>query len=242
MISIPFNNRKVCSIAVNYDLEDVINRINEQSFFIRYDGDYELNNKIDILRNYNNDNLNFYYCRFGFEMMKTRTIPEIREEGIVDVDETVIISHALPFWIADNGLILFTSLGNTYNKKGKALLSNHLFDNEESIVECNFNIDAITDAVEEGILNNMWTSSFSGRLNNIQGGVFNGDNVNEDVMFNLADDAIKTSVGIEYEIFDPEVKLRFYESGSVQLLTTELEVDDPTMFNILMDFEEYLIR
>ena len=242
MIFIPFNNRKVCSITVNYDLNELIDRINEQSFFIRNENDYELNNKIDIIQNYTNDDLNFYYCRFGFEMEIIRMIPQIRENGIVDVDENIIISHALPFWIADNGLILFTSLGNTYNKKGKALLSDYLFDDEECIVECNFDIGAITNTVEEGILNNMWTSSFSGRHNNIQGGVFNGDNVNEDVMFNLADDAIKTSVGIEYEIHNPEVKLRFYESGSVQLLTTELEINDPTMFNILEDFNEYLIR
>lgn len=239
---IPFNNRKVCSIVANYDLDELINGIEEQSFFTRIENGHEFSNKIDIIRNYNDDGLNFYYCRFGFQMEITRTVPDIREDGIVDIDENYIISHAMPFWIANNNLILFTSLGNTYNKKGKSLLSNHLFGNEDSIVECTFNINAITNAVEEGIFNNMWTSSFSGRHNNIQGGMFNGDNVNEDVMFNLTDDAIKTNVGIEYEIFDPEVKLKFYESGSVQLLTTELEMDDPTMFNILMNFEEYLIK
>lgn len=239
----PFNNRKVCSITVEYDLDELIAGITEESFFITInENGNELSNKIDIINNYTADELNFYYCRFGFEMETIRTVPEIREDGIIDVDENIIISNALSFWIADNNLILFTSLGNTYNKKGKALLSNRLFGNEDTIVECNFNIDAITNAVEEGVLNNMWTSSFSGRHNNIQGGVFNGDNVNEDVMFNLTEDAVKTSVGIEYEIFNPEVKLRFYESGSVQLLTTELEIDDPTMFNILMDFNEYLLR
>lgn len=242
MIITPFNNRKVCSITVDYDLDELIDRVNDESFFIRNENGREFRNKIDIIRTYNDENLNFCYCRFGFEMATEKIIPDIREDVIVDVQRTVCISHALPFWIADNGFILFTSLGNTYNKKGKSLLSNRLFGNEERIVENNFNIDAITNAVENGILNNMWTSSFSGRHNNIQGGVFNGDNVNEDALFNLTDDATKTSVGIEYEVYDPEVKLRFYESGSVQLLTAELEMDDPTMFNILRDFDEYIIR
>lgn len=223
-------------------MDELINRINENSFFIRYEHGGEFRNKIDIIRNYAGEELNFYYCRFGFEMETERIVPDIREEGIIDEPQNIVISHALPFWIANNGFILFKSLGNTFNKKGKSLLSNYLFDNEEVIIENTFNIDAITTAVEEGILNNMWTSSFSGRHNNVQGGILNGDNVNEDIMFNLTNEATKTSVGILYEIFDDEIKLRFYETGSVQLLTTELEMDDPTMFNVLMDFEEYIIR
>lgn len=87
----------------------------------------------------------------------------------------------------------------------------------------------------------MWTSSFSGRQDNIQGGTFNGDNVNEDVMFNLADDATKTVIGILYDFYDAETKLKFYKSGTVQLLTKELEMNNPTMFNILRDFNEYII-
>lgn len=175
-------------------------------------------------------------------METERIIPDIRQDRIVDEPQNIRIAHALPFWIADNGFILFKSLRNTYNKKGKALLSNYLFDNEEAIIENTFDIDAITTAVEEGILNNMWTSSFSGRHNNVQGGILNGDNVNEDVMFNQTAEATKTSVGILYEIFDEEIKLRFYETGSVQLLTVDLEMDNPTMFDILMDFEEYIVR
>ena len=87
----------------------------------------------------------------------------------------------------------------------------------------------------------MWTSSFSGRHNNVQGGTLNGDNVNEDMMFNLTVEATKTSVGILYDIYDEEIKLKFYGTGSVQLLTGDLEMDNPVMFNILMDFEEYVI-
>lgn len=174
-------------------------------------------------------------------METEQIIPDIREEGIIDEPQIIRISHALPFWIADNGFILFKSLGNTYNKKGKALLSNHLFGNEDDIIENTFDIDAITNAVEEGLLNNMWTSSFSGRHNNVQGGTLNGDNVNEDMMFNLTVEATKTSVGILYDIYDEEIKLKFYGTGSVQLLTGDLEMDNPVMFNILMDFEEYVI-
>ena len=175
-------------------------------------------------------------------METERIIPDIRQEGIVDVPQIIRISYALPFWIADNGFILFKSLGDTYNKKGKALLSNHLFNNEEAIIENAFDIDEITNAVDEGRLNNMWTSSFSGRHNNVQGGILNGDNVNEDVMFNLTAESTKTSVGILYGTYDEETKLRFYSTGSMQLLTADLEMDNPTMFNILMDFEEYIIR
>lgn len=241
MFFIGFNNRKVCSINVNYNLDELINRIHEKSFFIRHENNNEFRNKIDIIQNYNGDNFNFYYCRFGFEMETERIVPDIRQEGIVDQPQNIKIAYALPFWIANNGFILFKSLGSTYNRKGKALLSNYLFNDEEAIVENTFDIDAITTAVEEGILNNMWTSSFSGRHNNVHGGILNGDNVNEDVMFNLTAEAEKTSVGILYEILDEEIKLRFYETGSVQLLTVDLEMDNPTMFNILMDFQEYII-
>ena len=127
------------------------------------------------------------------------------------------------------------------DKKGKFLLSEHLFGNGDYIVENNFDIDAITNAVEEGFLNHMWTSSFSGRHNNVQGGILNGDNVNDDVMFNLTAEATKTSVGILYQFYDEEIKLRFYETGSIQLLTNELEMDNPIMFNLLTEFKDYII-
>lgn len=61
-------------------------------------------------------------------------------------------------------------------------------------------------------------------------------------MFNLTAESTKTSVGILYGTYDEETKLRFYSTGSMQLLTADLEMDNPTMFNILMDFEEYIIR
>lgn len=241
VISTGFNNRKVCTINEEYDLTEIQNNLNNNGFFTRDGKTRTLNNKIVLLQDYESENLNFSYGKFGFEMETETTTPEIRENGIFETSKKVIVPVVLSFWIADNGLILFNSLGDSFKKKGKSILSQYLFDNEESIVENEFNIDNITNAVEDGVLNNMWTSSFSGRQDNIQGGTFNGDNVNEDVMFNLADDATKTVIGILYDFYDAETKLKFYKSGTVQLLTKELEMNNPTMFNILRDFNEYII-
>lgn len=236
-----FNNRKVCTIDEEYDLTEIQNNLNNNGFFTRDGKTGTLNNKIVLLQHYESENLNFSYGKFGFEMETETSTPEIRENGIFETSKEVIIPVVLSFWIADNGLILFNSLGDGFKKKGKSILSQYLFGNEGSIIENEFNINEITNAVEEGVLNNMWTSSFSGRQDNIHGGTFNGDDVNEDVMFNLAEDATKTVVGILYELYDVEIKLKFYNSGTVQLLTKEFEMNDPTMFNVLRDFSEYLI-
>ena len=237
-----FNNRKVCSTTNNYKLDDIYEKINDESFFIRNENDNRLRNKIVILNTYEEENLRFIYGKFGFQMETEMTIPDIRETGIYDQDRNEIVSKVISFWISDNNLILFNSLGDKYSKKGKSILSNHLFDDEEYISEIEFDIDGITAAVIDGRLNNMWTSTFSGRHNNVQGGTLNGDNVNEDVMFNLTDESTKTGVGILYEIYGEEIKVRFYQSGTVQLLTTKLETNNPDMHNLLIDFEEYIIK
>ena len=51
-------------------------------------------------------------------METEQIIPDIREEGIIDEPQIIRISHALPFWIADNGFILFKSCGLVHFQVG----------------------------------------------------------------------------------------------------------------------------
>ena len=74
-----FNNRKVCSTTNNYKLDDIYEKINDESFFIRNENDKELKNKIVILNTYEEENLRFIYGKFGFQMETEMTIPGFRE-------------------------------------------------------------------------------------------------------------------------------------------------------------------
>ena len=236
-----FNNRCICKINKDYSLDEIIEKIENESFFIEQGKENELKHKIEIKDQYKSDSLNFLYGKYGFEMETEAVTPEITPERIIDIGDTIKIPQVISFWIADNGIILFNSLNESYKKKGKSNLSKRFFDSPNIIEQKNFDIEQINYAVDASKLNNMWISSFSGRNSNVKGGTLSGDNVNEDILYNLTEGASKTLTGILYEINNEQIKIKLYKSGTIQLLTKELDVTDPTIFNLLDDFKEYII-
>lgn len=233
-----FNNRWVCETNEKINLGEIVIKLEENNFFVNYTNENELKNKIEILGRHESDNLNFIFGRYGFEYESTAIEPEIREDKIIDTGDVVVVAHVLNFWIADNKKILFSSK-NKNDKKGKAKLSEILFNGSDKINEVKFDINAMNKAVSEGALGEMWISSFSGRNDNIRGGTFHGNRVNEDSMYAQTDGVPKSMIGIYKEIKNKEMKIKVFESG-IQILTKDYPKEDPILFKVIDDLKEYI--
>ncbi|MBZ9570553.1 hypothetical protein KQY27_03210 [Methanobrevibacter sp. TMH8] len=237
-----FNSRWINSTNQNYELEQIVETFERNNFYVETGREFdELNHKIECSEIINHDNINFIYGKFGFQFEFIDNTPLITREKIRDGDgEPRLVSHVLNFWIGDNQKFLFSS-SKPNDVKGRNKLSQILFNNDSLISKVSFGLEEIARAAYQGEFGNMWLTGFEDRNGGVQKGIIYGNNVIDDEMYAQIIDSIKNQLGVTHEIDNEEVKIRLTRTGTIQPLTRKFENDEPHIFNLVNELNEYII-
>jgi len=236
-------NRLICRINRDYHLRDILNKMNENQYAeeeSRTNPEITLKSFIETNEIVEADNFNFIYGTYYYEYDAPAQIPIITREGARIRDTTIIKSNILNFWINDENKAFF-SKSDKDSQKGRAKLSEFLFDNDTIIEPVEFNISQIERSViQNGEFEGMWTTSFNDRAGAINSGVAYGENIHEDLVFNDIGDTTKNSTGITYNFMNENVKVRINRKGTIQIPGKHIEQDNLQIFDLIREFDNYI--
>jgi len=240
-----FTNRWVCETEEDIDL-DVIKQTLEEHFGSRIGKEHELKSIVTIDSEIEGSECNYLCGKLHYQEEEDITDYEITElKKLKMVPKTVRRTYYVDFWIASNGLILFGKSGdkNKIINNGKDLLSQIMFDSNDSINKVKFDIKRIEEDALAGRHDGMWTFSFDGRLGNISKGTAFGEEVHEDPVYGSFRSAPKKFIGVKKEVDGNEIKVAIFEGGTFRIHTDlEDSVYIPQVFESIEEFREYAIR
>lgn len=237
-------NRLICRINVNYHLNDLLNKMNEN----HYAEEESQSDTTDILKSYietneviEGENFNFIYGTYYYEYDAPAQIPIITENG-ARIRETTIVKHnILDFWITDENKALF-SKSDTPSQKGRTKLSELLFEEHNHIEPVEFDITQIERAtIQNGEFEGMWTTSFNDRIGAINSGVAYGENIDDDLVFADIGNSPKKGTGITYNFMNEHVKVKINRKGTIQIPGKRIEKDNLEIFDLIREFDDYII-
>lgn len=236
------SNRWVCKSSEEYDLENVKEILKKENKGTRKG---ETSDKLKhVIRLdpqiVSTDNSNYLSGTLFFEDELKNQYYILTDEGEMQERENIIITtHAVAFWISDNGIFLFRN-SKAPVKKGKELLSKFLFNDFDKINNLNYDIESIENDVSSGILQGMWTFCFKDRQGNITSGIAYGENIDNDSIYSQTSGAPRNWIGVEKELGDEIIKISIYRSGTIRILKNfENPTKIVTVFEIIEEFSKY---
>lgn len=231
-----FNNRWICKYDDSFSFDEIKEDIVSNHFFVENTNLNSLKHKIEVHDEYNSEELNFIYGKYGYEYETNTPVPKITEEKIYDTGDLIVQANTISFWIADNNFILFS----LKDMKSKNNFAENILTDESSIRNVDVDIKKMHEDVEKGKLSDMWASAFKNRDSNVNKASFYGVHVNDDPIYSATKDAPRNFVGIMKDVGDEKIKIKLTKDGSFQILCKQLNPLDCLPFVLISDLEEYM--
>lgn len=237
-------NRLICRIYANYQLEEIVNTINEQP----YKEDESESADSDILKSYidisditEGYNFNFIYGTYYYEYDATTQVPIITPNGARIREVITVKRNILDFWITDDNKTFF-SKSDGPSQKGRTKLSEFLFNDFTLIEPVEFDINRIEEAmIQNREFEGMWTTSFNDRIGAINSGTTYGENIHEDLVFEDIGNSPKNGTGITYNFMNEYVKVKINKKGTIQIPGKEIGPENLEIFDLIRELEDYIL-
>lgn len=229
------NSVWVCKYDERFIFEDLVASLKNDDYFEETTTMNVLKHKVDIKEECEENDLKFIFGKYGYEYEANARSPKITKERIIDTGDLIVKSKVIGFWIDNKHRIIFSLKDN----KSKNYFANYFLGSESYISNVNIDLDKVHSAINDGNLSGMWAHSFEDRENNINKGTVYGTQVNEDPIFIETIEATKKFAGIIKDIGDEEIKMRLYHDGGIQIYGGVIEPDNPLLFAIIDDFDEF---
>lgn len=229
------NSVWVCKYDKKFSFENLILDLKENNYLEETTSINILKHKVDIKEECEEGDLRFIFGKYGFQYEAKAKSPKITKEKIIDTGDTIVKTKVVGFWIDNEQRIIFSLKDN----KAKNYFANYFLGSEDYIDNVNIDLDKVHNAIDNGILSGMWAHSFEDRENNINKGTVYGTQVNEDPIYNETTNSTKKFVGITKDMGDEEIKMRLYCDGGIQIYGSVIEPNNPLLFSIIEDFNEF---
>lgn len=237
-------NRLTCRINENYQLGEIINRINEHP----YNEEESDSEDEDILKSFieisdinEGEGFNFIYGTYYYEYDAPAQLLIISQNGARIRESTIVKRNILDFWITDDNRALFSKSDNP-SKKGRTKLSEFLFNDFNIIEPVEFNINQIEESImQNGEFGGMWTTSFNDRIGAINSGIAYGEDIHEDLVFEDIGNSPKSGTGITYNFMNEQVKVKINKKGTIQIPGKEIMPENIEIFDLIREFDDYII-
>ena len=236
-------NRLICRVNEEYQLEEIVNTINEHPY-----NEEESESDEEILKSYieiseinEGEGFNFIYGTYYYEYDSPVQLPIITRNGARIRESIIVKRNILDFWITDENKAFF-SKSDKPSQKGRTKLSEFLFNDFNIIEPVKFNINQIEESIIlNGEFEGMWTTSFKDRVGAINSGMAYGEDIHEDLVFEDIGNSPKSGTGVTYNFMNEYVKVKINKKGTIQIPGKEITPDNLEIFDLIREFDDYIL-